>query len=167
MRKVVGPLIVVVTIYLVTVLVLFLLSKLGPLTAVVRGVIESGGANIWFAAGGVDGRVHSHRWAWSAGDLLHPEALGKDQLHPSRPPRGARWRAFVRHQTIVDSSQGRAETQISEASRWGGVYRPGVWMDLAVEVGSRVGERRRFILTTGPWRNEGALAGRGHDEDRR
>lgn len=53
MKRVSGPLIVVVVIYFVTVLVLWLLSKIGPITAVVEGIIEHGGANIWFAAGGV------------------------------------------------------------------------------------------------------------------
>lgn len=53
MKKVAGPLVAVVVIYLVSVLVLWLLSFIGPVSATIEGIVERGGGTIWFAAAGV------------------------------------------------------------------------------------------------------------------
>ncbi|MCS7251245.1 MAG: hypothetical protein RMK32_03330 [Anaerolineae bacterium] len=48
-----GSALVVVIIFFSTVIVLYLLSNLGPVSATVRGYIQQAGANIWFAAAGI------------------------------------------------------------------------------------------------------------------
>ena len=53
MGKIFAILFCVVTLYLLSVLVLFLLSLIGPIAATVNGFIQQGGNSILFAAGGV------------------------------------------------------------------------------------------------------------------
>jgi hypothetical protein len=53
MRQLFGGLFALVGVYLVSVLVIWLLSLIGPISATVEGVIERGGGTIWFAAAGL------------------------------------------------------------------------------------------------------------------
>lgn len=43
----------IVLLYFASVVVIWVLSTIGPISATVNGVIEKSGGNIWFAAGGV------------------------------------------------------------------------------------------------------------------
>jgi hypothetical protein len=53
--KVIQVALAVAIIYLVSVLVLWLLTLIGPVDAAVEGFVEHTGGNVWFAAGGLLG----------------------------------------------------------------------------------------------------------------
>lgn len=55
MNKLFGAAFVVAIVYLVSVLVIWLLSLIGPISATVQGVLNKGGSTIWFAAAGLAG----------------------------------------------------------------------------------------------------------------